>query len=328
MYTYNIKQWLLFFFIYCFLGWCIESTFVSIKSKKWVNRGFISGPFLPLYGSGAICVLFTSLPFQQMWLLVYLAGAVSATILEYVTGVCMEMLFKVRYWDYSNQKFNFQGHICLSSTLAWGAITVLLIYVIHPPVEYVVLQLPETMVSVVSIVLSVYVGIDFAKSFRVAIDLRDMLIKVENVKQEIRTIQRRLEIIETFTRADLEELQERAAQKLEKQENWSIERLRNIQERLEALRCKLPKDILEKHREELSDIRVQQAVLKERITNYFSLDKVKLLRRNPHAISKKYQDELEEFKEIQKMKKIKELEEIKAIKDTKKSENNQEDMKN
>ena len=120
MYQYTVVQWLFFFYFYCFFGWCFESTYVSLKSKRPVNRGFMRGPFLPLYGSGGIMMLLVSRPFQDNLVMVFIAGCVGATVLEYVTGVVMEALFKVRYWDYSNQKFNFQGHICLSSSQAGG----------------------------------------------------------------------------------------------------------------------------------------------------------------------------------------------------------------
>ena len=143
MYSYTIIQWLFFFYFYCFFGWCFESCYVSLKSKRWVNRGFMKGPFLPLYGSGAILLLVVSKPFIGHWWAVYIAGCIGATILEYFTGVAMEALFKVRYWDYSNQPFNFQGHICLGCSLAWGGLTLLMNYVIHKPVEKLVLAIPD-----------------------------------------------------------------------------------------------------------------------------------------------------------------------------------------
>ena len=87
-------------------------------------------------------MLLVSRPFQDNLFLVFLAGCIGATALEYVTGVVMETLFKVRYWDYSNQKFNFQGQICLSSTLCWGVLTVFMTRILHPPVERLVLGLP------------------------------------------------------------------------------------------------------------------------------------------------------------------------------------------
>ena len=101
---YTTQQWLLYFYVYCFLGWIFESCYVSFRKKQWVNRGFLHGPFLPIYGSGAVMMLFVSEPFKDNLILTYFAGVVGATLLELVTGAAMEALLKVRYWDYSNQK--------------------------------------------------------------------------------------------------------------------------------------------------------------------------------------------------------------------------------
>ena len=81
-------------------------------------------------------MLVVSMPFQDNLVMVYIAGCIGATVLEYVTGVTMEALFKVRYWDYSKNKFNFQGHICLGSSLAWGGLTILMTEFIHKPIEH------------------------------------------------------------------------------------------------------------------------------------------------------------------------------------------------
>ena len=148
MYVYSLTQWSFFFLLYCVLGWCFESTYVSIMQHRLVNRGFLHGPYLPIYGSGAIMMLFVTIPVRESLILSFLAGLVGATALEYITGVAMEALFKVRYWDYSNQRFNFQGHICLSSSIAWGGFTLLLTRVIHKPIERMMLWIPERLLSV------------------------------------------------------------------------------------------------------------------------------------------------------------------------------------
>lgn len=142
MYTYTWYQWLTFFYIYCFFGWIFESCYVSIRSGRFVNRGFLRLPLLPLYGSGAVMMLWVSIPFQDSLVLTYLAGVVGATVLEYVTGYVMEQLFKVRYWDYSNQKFNLHGYICLSSSIAWGFLTIFMTHLVHRPIEEGVLSMP------------------------------------------------------------------------------------------------------------------------------------------------------------------------------------------
>lgn len=111
---------LLYFFFYSFVGWIWESSYVSILTKRLTNRGFLTGPMLPIYGSGAVVMLCATYPVQSSDIGIFLLGLIAATILEYVTGVVMEALFQVRYWDYSDKKFNIQGHICLSSSLAWA----------------------------------------------------------------------------------------------------------------------------------------------------------------------------------------------------------------
>lgn len=178
MIQYKAFQWLFFFYLYCFFGWCFESAYVSLKSGKPVNRGFMRGPFLPLYGSGAIMMLVVSMPFQDHVFLTYIAGVIGATVLEYITGVMMEALFKVRYWDYSNQKFNFQGHICLSSSIAWGFLTILMTRVVHRPVERFAMMIPGNVLFPVTMLLTVYIVVDFTLSFKAAMELRDILAKM------------------------------------------------------------------------------------------------------------------------------------------------------
>lgn len=185
MYTYHFHQWLSFFYFYCVFGWCFETTYVSLKKRKFINRGFMKGPWLPLYGTGAISVLFVTLPFQDHWYLVYFIGAIWATILEYFVGVSMLKLFKVRYWDYSNQKIQFQGQICLSSTLAWGGLSLLMVYVVHEPVAHFILGLNNDLVSFLTFLITVVMVFDFANAFRSAMDLRSMLVQAEQLRNHL-----------------------------------------------------------------------------------------------------------------------------------------------
>ena len=195
MYHYTAVQWLFFFFFYCFFGWCFESTYVSICKRKFVNRGFIRGPFLPLYGSGAIMMLLVSAPVRDNLVLVFFAGCIGATALEYVTGVVMEALFKVRYWDYSHKRFNFQGQICLSSSLCWGALTVLMTRFLHPAVERLAFLIPPAALTALVTVVLVWFSVDFAFSFQAAMDLRDILVRTEQAKKEMERMQKRLDVL-------------------------------------------------------------------------------------------------------------------------------------
>ena len=130
---YHILSW---FIVYSFMGWIWESCYVSAKSKKWVNRGFVSGPFVTIYGVGAVTVYVILRPVAGNILELYFAGVAVATILEYVTGVLMEAIFHTNWWDYSDKKFNFQGKICLGSSVAWGFFTLILFYVFQSETLY------------------------------------------------------------------------------------------------------------------------------------------------------------------------------------------------
>lgn len=192
---YAQSQWLLFFFIYCFLGWVWESCYVSVRKREWINRGFLHGPILPIYGFGAIIILWLTLPVRNSIAPIYLLGMLGATLLEYVTGAVMERLFHVRYWDYSNYKFNINGYICLFSSLGWGAFSVLLVKVLHPPIERVVLQIPIYLADPVSLICVIVFMVDTTRSVQSAFDLKDLLAKLTESSHTLSSVETGLETV-------------------------------------------------------------------------------------------------------------------------------------
>ena len=296
MYSYTMVQWLFFFYFYCLFGWCFESSYVSLKKRKLVNRGFMRGPFLPLYGSGAIMMLMVSMPFQHNILLTYIAGCIGATALEYVTGVVMEALFKVRYWDYSNQKFNFQGQICLSSTLAWGGLTILMTRVVHKPVEQLMLAIPGGALTVMTYVLTVYIVADFTLSFKTAIDLRDILVKMEAAREELERVQKRLDVIIAVSNEEREIKRQERSQRID-------ELIDGIEERLGGLKEKIQKEVSlypDGIKEEIQELRMKYRI---NVENRIQLRSIKdfykrqMIKGNPTMVSKRFRDTLQELKE-------------------------------
>lgn len=247
MYSYHFREWLSFFYFYCIFGWCFESTYVSVKDRHLTNRGFLRGSWLPLYGSGAILVLWLTLPFQETPALVYVVGAIGATVLEYVTGEAMVRLFKVRYWDYSSQKFQYRGHICLSSTIAWGFLSLLMVYAVHKPVEQFIFWMHEEVVSVLTFGITVCIVYDFSNAFRKAMDLRELLIQAELLCGELekRAAEKRrlLEATVTFAKAAVEERLEEQIERAEQSKEQILQKLEEeisqLQERQEQLREKM-----------------------------------------------------------------------------------------
>ena len=192
VYNYSFLQWIFIFYAYCFLGWCFESTVVSVEQRRLVNRGFLRGPMLPIYGCGAVLLLHVSLPLYDRPVLLYLASLIAATAFEYVVGVVMEKLFKVKYWDYSSHRFQFQGYICLTSSLCWGFLGLILARVIHPPVEYLAVGLPFWLLAVLVALITAAFASDMVVSVRAALDLAKVLEELDKLREQGEELRKQL----------------------------------------------------------------------------------------------------------------------------------------
>ena len=211
---YTIERWLAFFFIYSFLGWCIESTIVSVSKRKLTNRGFLKGPMLPLYGFGALTIIISTLMVADNAVLVYICGMIAATALEYVTGAAMEAIFNMKYWDYSDK-----------SSLFWGFLSVVLVMVIHVPIAEFIDSLDIRILTAVLLVIIVIAATDTVFAFKKALDYQKLLAYESMIKKELSEISERLaEAKEAFT--------EKATAK-------QIEYFSNQEQKVERLRLEL-----------------------------------------------------------------------------------------
>ena len=263
------------------------------------------GPFLPLYGSGAIVMLVVTIPFRDNLLLTFLAGCVGATALEYVTGVCMEALFKIRYWDYSNRRFNFQGHICLAATLAWGAFTILMTRFIHTPIEHFVLGMPQIVVSIVTTLVTGVCIVDFTLSFRTALDIKDVLVKLEEVREEMERLQKRMDVILAFAEDSREQAVLNTYERLDELTDSLEARFAQIKELRAKLDERITQDIkgfsdeLKEYKEELEELRIKFRVVTEKRfqllyrKDFFRRD---MLLSNPMLKSRYFKNSLEDIK--------------------------------
>lgn len=266
MYNYSLFQWMMFFFVYCFFGWCIESTIVSISKRQPVNRGFLRIPMLPLYGTGAVLILFLTIPVRENIIAVYLVGLIGATVLEYITGMIMESLFKMKYWDYSHHRFQLHGRICLTSSLFWGVLSVALMESIHPPIEHWILSLNQTVVSVGVCITACLMFTDTIVSARAALDLAKVLEHLSAAREEIERLG-----------LQLDELREAAQQQIE-----------DIRE---------GKDKLKEHMEEMKKQLSELSTARESEIAHLGFFKSGLLKGHPTAYSKKFNLTLRELKE-------------------------------
>lgn len=272
MYSYSICEWIVFFCLYCFIGWAGESLYVSWEHKKWVNRGFLKGPFLPIYGSGAIIILFATLPVRNNIPLIFLLGMTSATVLEYLTGYVMEKTFKVRYWDYTIQPFNLNGYICLGCSLTWGLCAELLINFIHKPIERLVKDMTDEAVLVTAIVFSVYFTYDLIVSTSEAFDLRKIIVEAIEKNENIRHMQKRLDVLIAVAADDAHKLKE----KLDEKRHESQDEMAKLKAELEAARENFVSKLSAKRRRSAYNI----------------------LKRNPGATARKHNVNIQSLREL------------------------------
>lgn len=290
MIPYSPLQLLFFFFIYCFFGWIIESTWVSMHQKRFVNRGFMRGPFIPIYGFGAMTLLLVGTPLLKWPVLVFLAGLFAASLLEYLTGVAMEAVFKVRYWDYSDKPFNFQGHICLFTSVCWGILAVLLDYFVHRPIEALSNLLTDKELLLFVVLVAAYFIMDVSMAFKAAFDLRAVIIKMEKAKEELRIMQKRLDVMLAYANESKNELLEESKEKIEDLRDSIEDRFTRLKNAIEEM----PSDISDKFRGEFVELREKfSSINKPDLSKFKNFYKRGIFTGNPTLASRKFKESLE-----------------------------------
>lgn len=169
------------FAAYCFIGWVLESIFHTVWERKLVNRGFLNGPYVPIYGFGALLVLNVLEPFQSHWYIVFPVSIILATALEYITGWAMEKLFHNRWWDYSMFPLNLHGRICLVFSLGWGVLCLILVYIVSPFVNKVIMLPPPSVSITIAAILFIVMLTDLIITIRATVDLNKTLERLETI---------------------------------------------------------------------------------------------------------------------------------------------------
>lgn len=182
----TICQWFLYFAIYSVLGWVCETVYCSVIQRKFVNRGFLNGPVCPIYGVGAVLVIFLLQPAAGNIVLLFVSGLVVTTVLEYLTSVLLEKLFHMKWWDYSQFKLQINGRVCLLNSMMFGTLSVFVMLVLHPRVKNLVGLIPAVFVPWVSLVIAAIFIADTIVTVRSILILKGKLEEVHQIIAEIR----------------------------------------------------------------------------------------------------------------------------------------------
>ena len=196
---------LIYFIIYSFLGWIMESTFRSIKENKIINTGFLKGPFCPIYGFGAIIMFLFLDQFENKPILLFFIAMITLTIWEYLVGVLLEKIFKTKYWDYSNHKFNLQGRICLINSIYWGVLGVIFVKYIHPCIQGLISKVDIQILYYISSTVTVVFLVDMIASIIKVKNISITLEKIEELNKEIKEKLKEMKILSIETEKTLEE---------------------------------------------------------------------------------------------------------------------------
>lgn len=158
--------------VYAVAGWIMEVICKSIEAKKFIDRGFMIGPYCPIYGWGAIAITILLHRYTNDWVVLFLMSVITCGVLEYVTSYVMEKLFHARWWDYSKRKYNINGRVCLETLIPFGILGLIIMYVTNPFILSQFAKVPEQTLNIIAIILFVIFSIDGLISLVVVSNVR------------------------------------------------------------------------------------------------------------------------------------------------------------
>ncbi|MBC3798340.1 putative ABC transporter permease [Acetobacterium tundrae] len=183
---YALSLLFICFILYSFIGWVCEVVYCSILERKITNRGFLIGPYCPIYGVGALFIVMFLLPFTSDAPVVFLLGVVFTSILEYITSWGMEKLFHAKWWDYSNKKYNINGRVCLLNSFFFGIMSLALMYFIYPFVQGIITSFSSLWIQIIATVMAVFFLCDVVESTHETLVFNKKLVSIYDATIEFK----------------------------------------------------------------------------------------------------------------------------------------------
>ena len=251
----DIKIYFLLFMIYSFAGWCIEVVGRLIEDKRFINRGFLIGPYCPIYGYGGLLITFllkryTGDPFTLFIMAILVCG-----ILEYATSYLMEKIFKARWWDYSKRKFNINGRVCLETIIPFGLLGLFIMYVSNPFLIGKLELLSKTWLNVLFWgLLVIYVA-----------DTIVSTVVISYIKKALKFVAEKVDTTEELTKKIKEVLSKKSA--LHRRLADAYPKLQAVKIKIQEKTEEIKRQVEEQSREVIEQIKNQKDEIKEQIEN-------------------------------------------------------------
>lgn len=171
------------FIFWAFIGWGIEVCYMTLETGEYQNRGFLNMPICPIYGFGVIMVTVFFRPLSHTVVPLFLVTSLLCTTFELLVGLGMEKMFGARWWDYSHERFNFRGYICLKVSILWGLGCVIVIRLVQPAVEKIVDLIPVKLGLALIVLWSVLILIDLISSICAVNALNNRLKQIDEISK-------------------------------------------------------------------------------------------------------------------------------------------------
>ncbi|MFB8885884.1 hypothetical protein ACFEZK_09535 [Clostridioides difficile] len=267
----------LYFVIYSFIGWCCETTYCSVLQKQFVNRGFLNGPFCPIYRFGALAIVATLTPFVHNIPLLFLFSIIITSIMEYCTSFILEKIFNMTWWDYSKHKFNIHGRVCLENSLMFGVLSLIVMLIVHPIVVDFINSISKNVLFIFAISIEIYFVLDLVITVHTILQLNGKLKQINLIIKELKD---KKEYYKLITQETIEN----------KLESLIENRLDTLEDRFEILKEKenyrYAKNRIDELKNKLNTLLSNHKLLHRRIIKAF-----------PNISSNKHTDILNKIKE-------------------------------
>ena len=174
----TIKKYFLIFMFYSIIGWVMEVIYALATKKKLSNRGFLIGPYCPIYGVGCVLIIILLSSYKDHPAGMFVLAILIASVLEYFTSYIMEKLFKARWWDYNKTKYNINGRVCADTMIPFGIIACFVMYIVHPVVLNILNSISDQKQTIIFIVLAIIFILDMIASFNIVNNFKKTIKKV------------------------------------------------------------------------------------------------------------------------------------------------------
>ena len=217
------------FIIYAFIGWCTEVAYAATEKGIFVNRGFLNGPYCPIYGCGVLAVVVVLTPLKDNLIILYIGSFLLTSVLEFITGFVMEKIFHNKWWDYSDKPFNIMGYVCLKFSILWGLACTFIMRVLHPIIYGFIRIIPHVIGLILIVIIMTCFVIDLAVTVSTIVKFNKQLKLMNEIAAKLKVISNEIgeNVYENVmvTLEKKEELEENYADILEgiaeKKENFS-----------------------------------------------------------------------------------------------------------